>query len=104
MADAVNELARDGVLSELLDAADSLHELDNREALKNKFIKSKEAFERKGFKVNHGRVKVMVSGSISKNSLSKSKVGLPWVSSLRVKANLVSKYNAVSASSVDVLE
>ena len=40
----------------------------------NKFIKWKEAFESKGFKFNPGNAKVMVSGSIANDGLSKSKV------------------------------
>ena len=42
------------------------------EGLKNKFIKLKEAFESKGLNVNLGKIKV--SGCITKDGMSKSKV------------------------------
>ena len=40
------------------------------EGLRIKFLKWKEAFQNKGFKVNLGEIKVMVSGGITKNGLS----------------------------------
>ena len=43
------------------------------DGLRNKFIKWKEAFESKGLKVILEKTMVMVSGSITKDSLSKSK-------------------------------
>ena len=40
----------------------------------NKFLKLKEAFESKGLKVNLWKTKVMVSGGITKDGISQSKV------------------------------
>ena len=45
----------------------------------NKFRKWMEAFESKGLKANLGKTKVMVSGSITKDGLPKSKAYLCWV-------------------------
>ena len=42
--------------------------------LMNKFLKWKEAFESKGLKVNLVKTKVMVSGGITKDGMSNSKV------------------------------
>ena len=58
---------------------------------RNKFLKWKEAFESKAFeskalKVNLGKTEVMVSGSITKDGLSKSNVDPCAVCSLGVKA------------------
>ena len=49
----------------------------------------KETFESKGLKVKLGKTKVMVSRGITKDCVSKSKVDLCVVCSLRVKANSV---------------
>ena len=58
--------------------------------LRNKVLKWKEAFHSKAFKVNLGKTKVMISGSITtKDGMSKSKVDPCGVSNLRVKANSV---------------
>ena len=57
--------------------------------LRNKFMKWKEAFESKGLKVNLGKTKVTVSGGITKDGMSKCKVDLCVVCSLKVKANSV---------------
>ena len=57
--------------------------------LMNKFLKWKEAFESKGLKVNLGKTKVTVCGSITKDGLSKGKVDPYGVCRLRVKANSV---------------
>ena len=59
------------------------------EGLRNKFIEWQEAFERKGLKVKLGKTKILVSGGIAKDGLSKSKVDSCGVCSLRVKGNLV---------------
>ena len=56
---------------------------------RNKFFKWKEAFESKGLRVDLGKTKVMVSGSITKNGLSNNKVDPHGVCSLTVKANYV---------------
>ena len=57
--------------------------------LRNKFLKWKEAFESKGLKVKLGKIKVTVSGSITKDGMSKSKVDPCGFCSLRVMANSV---------------
>ena len=59
------------------------------EGLINKFMKLKGALVSKGMKVSHGKTKVMVSGRITKDSMSKSKASLCGVCSLRVKINSV---------------
>ena len=59
------------------------------EGLRDKFPKWKEAFESKGYKVNFWKTKVMVSGEIIKDGMSKTKVDPCVVCSLRVKANSV---------------
>ena len=52
------------------------------DGLMNKILKWKEAFESKGMKVNLGKTKVMVSSSITKDGMSKSKAYLCGVRSL----------------------
>ena len=47
------------------------------------------AFESKDLKVNLGKTKVRVSGSITKEGMSKSKVDPSGVYCLRIKANTV---------------
>ena len=64
----------EGALSELLHADDLVVMSETIEGLRNKFIKWKEAYESKGFKVNHGKSKVMISGGITKDVMSKRKV------------------------------
>ena len=76
-----------GVLSELLYADDLVLMSEIIDGLRNKFLKWKEAFVSKSLKVNLGKTKVMVSGDITKNGKSKSKVDQCGVCSLRVKAN-----------------
>ena len=57
--------------------------------LRDKFLKWQEAFESKGLKVDLEKTKAMVSGDITKDGLSKSKVDPCWVCRLTVKANSV---------------
>ena len=57
--------------------------------LRNKVSKWKEAFHSKAFKVNLEKTKVMISGSITTDGMSKSKVDPCGVSNMRVKANSV---------------
>ena len=57
--------------------------------LGNKFLKWKEAYEIWSLIVNLGKTKVVVSGCITRDRLSKSKVYSCVVCSLRVKANSV---------------
>ena len=63
-----------------------------------------EAFDCKCLKVNIGNTKVMASGDIAKNGLSKSKVYVCGVCSFRVNLIPCSVYNVVSGSTLDVLE
>ena len=43
--------------------------------VRKEFLKRKEAFENKGLKVNHRKIRVTVSGWITKDGLFKSNVG-----------------------------
>ena len=74
----VTEFPRDDVVNELLYADDLVLMSEIIEGLRNKFIKWKEAFERKGLKVNLEKTRIMVSSSssssITNDGLSKSKV------------------------------
>ena len=79
----------EGVLRELLYGDDLVLMSEMIEDLRNKFMKWKEAFDNKVSKVNLGKTKVMVSGNITKDSMSISKVDPCGVCSLRVKANSV---------------
>ena len=89
MVDVATEIARVGALSELL-YADNLALMSvTIERLRNKFLIWKEACESKGLKVNLGKTKVMVSGSITKDGMSKSNVDPCGICSLILKANSV---------------
>ena len=81
--------ARDGGLSELLYADGLVLMSETIAGLRNKFLKWKDAFESKGLKLSIGKTKVMISGSITMDGMSKGKVDQCVVCSLRVKANLV---------------
>ena len=85
VVDVVTEFAREDALSELLYTDDSVLIHETIEGLVNKFLKWKEAFESKCLRDNLGKTKLMVSSCIT--SLSKSKVDLCGVCSLRVMAN-----------------
>ena len=89
MEDVVTELAREGVLCELLYADNLVLMSETIERLRNSFLRWKEAFECKVLKVNLGKTKVMVTGYITNDGISKCKVDQCWVSSLTVKANSV---------------
>ena len=82
-------MAREHALRELLYANDLVLMSETIVVLTSKFLKWKEVFESNGLKVNLGKTKVMVSGSITKNGLSKSKVEICGVCNCRVKANSV---------------
>ena len=86
VVDVVTEFAREGVLSELLYSGDSIPMSETTEGLRNKFLKWKETFESHSLKDNLVNTKVMVSGGITKDGMSKSKVDPCVVSSLKVKA------------------
>ena len=83
----VTESARECVLSELLYADDLVLMSETIEGLWNKFLKWKEAFESTGLKVNLGKTKLMVSGSITKDGMSRSKFAPCGVCSLKAKEN-----------------
>ena len=85
----VTELSREGALCELLYADDIAMMSETMEGLRNKLLKWKEAFERKGMTDNLGKTNVMVSGGIINGGMSKSTVDPCGVCSLRVKANSV---------------
>ena len=89
VVDVVTEFVREGALSELLYADDIALMSEIIEGLRNKSTKWKEAFKSKGLKVNIGRPKVMISGGITQDGLSKNKVDTCGVCSLRVKDNSV---------------
>ena len=74
MVDVIIDLARNGELSESLYADDLVLMSQTIMVLRNKFLKLKEALESKGRKVIHEKTEVMVSGGITKDGLSKSKV------------------------------
>ena len=82
-----------GALNELLYAGDLVLLSETIEVLRNKFLRWKEAFESKGFKVNLGKTKVMVSCGITKDGMSKSKVYPSGVCSLRVKVKMLHAKN-----------
>ena len=76
-------------LNELLYADDLVLISETIEGLRKEFLLWKEAFESKGLKVILGETKVIISGSITKDVLSKRKVDTCDVCSLRVNANSV---------------
>ena len=88
MVDVVTELAR-GVLNELVYADNLVMMSQTMKGLWNKFITWKEAFESVGLKVNLGNIKMMVSGGITMDGVSESKVHPCEVCSRKVKANAV---------------
>ena len=63
VVDVFSELARDGVLSELLYAGDLVLMTETIERLRNKFLRWKVVFESKGLKVNIGKMKYGMSES-----------------------------------------
>ena len=89
VVDVVTELVREGVSSELLHADCLVLMSETIEGLRNKFREWMEAFESMGLKVNVGKTMVMVSGSITKDGLSKSKVDPCGACGLRVTADTV---------------
>ena len=89
VVDVVTEFTRKDALSELLHTNDLVLMSETIKGLRNTSTKWKEAFWSKGYKVNLGKTKVMVSSGITKDGMSKSKVDPCGVYSLRVKANTV---------------
>ena len=77
------------MLSELLYADDLVLISGTIDRLRNKSFTWRKAFESKGLNVELGQTKVIVSGGISKDGLSKSQVDPCGLRRLRVKANSV---------------
>ena len=77
------------MLDKSLYSDDSLLMSETIEGLRDNFLKWKEALKSKGLKVNLGKTKVMVNSGIRQDGLSKNKVDLCRVCSLRAKANSV---------------
>ena len=102
VVDVVTEFAKEGALSELLYDDELVMISETVEGLRNNLLKWKEVFESKGLKVNHWKTKVMVSGSITKDGMSKRKVDPCGFSSVRAKTNSVFVYCVVSGPTVDV--
>ena len=84
-----NELAIEGVSSELLYTDDIVLLSERIVGHRNKFRKWKEAYENYGLKVNHRKRPVMVSGGITNDGLNKGKVYLCDVLNFLIKANSV---------------
>ena len=74
VVDVVTEFAREGALIELLYSDDLLLISESIKGLRKNFLRWKEAFESKALKVSHGKTKLMASGGITKDGMSKSKV------------------------------
>ena len=89
VVDVFTEFAREGVLSELLYAEELVLMSESMEALRNEFLRWKEAFESKSMKVNLRKIKVLASSGIVKDGLSKSNVDPCGVCTFRVMANSV---------------
>ena len=89
LVDFVTKFPRDGALSELLYVSDLVPISETSKALRNKFLKWKEAFESQGLKGNLGKTKLMFSDGITKEFLSKSNYDPCLVCYLRAKANSV---------------
>ena len=70
----VTKFAREVALSELLYAYDLILMRETIGGLMKKYLKWKESVESKGLKVNLVKTKVMVSGGITKDGTSKSKI------------------------------
>ena len=81
------ENMREGGLSALLNADDLVLMSETIKGLRNNLFKWNEAFENKGLKVSLGKTKVMVTGGITNDDISKIKVVPCGVWSLRVNSN-----------------
>ena len=103
VVDVVTEFAWEGALNAFLCADDLVLMSEAIEGLRNKLLKWKEDFESKGLTVNLGKSKVMVSGSITKDGMSRS--NQCGVCSLTVKANTIfCVWSVANGSTVDVPE
>ena len=65
----------EGALCELQYGDDLVLMSETIERLRNKFLKWKVAFESTCLTANHGKIKAMASGGITKDGMSKSKDG-----------------------------
>ena len=77
--DEVTEFAKEGSLSGLLYADYLVLMSETIVALRNKFLKWKEAFESKGLKAELGKTEVMVSSGITQDGMTRNKVDPCWV-------------------------
>ena len=77
------------MLGELLCTYDLVLMTDAIEGLRNVFKERKKAFESKGFKVNLGKTKVMVSVGITVDGMHRCRIDPCEVCSLILKANSV---------------
>ena len=89
MVYVATEFAREGTLTELLYADDLVLISVTVDGVRNKFLNWKEAFESYGLKVNIEKTNAMVSGGLTKDDMSRSKVDHFGVCSLRVLADSV---------------
>ena len=94
--DVITESVRNGLMSEILYADDSVLTSETMEGLREKFWKWKEAFKSKGLKVNLGKTKVVVSGSEGEMTLSK--IDPCGICGKRVMANSVLCVNSGKGS------
>ena len=89
VVDIVTELAREGVLSDLRYADDLVLMSETIDGLRDEFMELMDVVESQGLKANLGKTKVMVSGGITKDGLSISKVDQSEVCGVRVVVNSV---------------
>ena len=89
IVDVVTEYAKEGARRETLYADDLVMMSETIEQLRNKFLKWKEAIDSKSVKADLGKTKVMISGDITKNGLSKSTDDPCGVCSLGKKTNSI---------------
>ena len=102
--DVVTELAREDVLSELL-YADGLVLVSEAVIGWKKRLKNGRSLLRESFgNLTLEETKVLVSGGITLDGLSMSKVDPRGVCSLRARITQICVYNVVSGSTVDVVD
>ena len=87
VVDVITEEAREGLMNEILYADELVLISENIDDLRKKFIKWKDAFERKGMKVNIGKTKLMVSGE--EGERTNSNIDPCGICGKRVMANSV---------------
>ena len=104
VVDVVSEFAREGALSEFLYADGLFPMREIMEGLRNKFLECRGDIECMGLKVNLWKTKVMLSGGITKDGMSKSNANPCGIYSLSEKVAQFCVYSVVNTSMVDVLE